>query len=153
MILNSYSEPYKAYVYGVCDENGKTEYPTLADLAKQYGIGLSTLSHKAAEEKWQQQRQDAEARITAEAFAKYEGELAAYLAETDRLASKISTAMLRHIDKRFMQAENDKERDALVVKYGDLAGKLARNVHTAYGVDLQVAEMHAEEVEVSNEAA
>ncbi len=142
------------YCAGYIAENGAHKFWTLEELAQQHGLAHSTLLGRSSEEKWAAQREAMQARIYEQAFLQYESEMAAYLAETDRLAASISTAMLRHIERRFAQAENDKERDALVVKYGDLAGKLARNVHDAYGVDIQVAELQEmRESDEHNQAA
>ncbi len=126
------------YLAGYIAENGAHRHYTLEQLAARHELAHSTLLSHSSEEGWTAQREAFQARIYEQAFAQFESQMAAYLAETDRLTASISTAMLRHIERRFAQAESDKERDALTVKYGDLAGKLARNTHDAYGVDLQI---------------
>src|SRR6516165_1083304 len=116
MRVMDYSHICTAYVMGKCNKQGHHEYPTLAQLAKEHGLSLSTLTHKAASEGWAQQRQQSEQRIMLAAIQRYEDEMAAKLAHVDKLASDAAVAMLQVIVESLEQAETKQERQALTYK-------------------------------------
>jgi len=128
-------EASKAYIYGTCNEDGKRVYPSLTEVAKQFGIGHSTLAHKAAEMQWARQRQEAEERIAREAFKKYESEMIAELAHIDWQASRAASIMLDTIVDALLSAETAHERQGLTTKYAKILSDILAAGHNAIGVD------------------
>jgi hypothetical protein len=127
-----------AYVLGACDEQGKRTFPSLSDLAEEYGISLSVLAHKAAAEQWARQRADMQERIMKDVFRRYESELAALIASIDRRAVVVADRMLRAVEEALDIASDSPERMAVVAKYSSRLLEILNTAHSAYGVDIQL---------------
>lgn len=143
------SQARTAYIMGRCNEQGQHVYPTLAELAQEYGLSLSTMTHRAASEGWTRQRQETEDRIMMNAIRRYEDEMSAKLALVDKLASDAAAAMLQVIVEALEQAETKQERQALTTKYAKILPDLLSTAHNAIGVG-QMMGYHKED---SGEAA
>jgi hypothetical protein len=153
MRVIDYSQIRTAYVMGKCNKQGHHEYPTLAQLAKEHGLSLSTLTHRAASEGWNKQRQQSEERIMLAAIAQYEDEMAAKLAYVDKLASDAAAAMLQVIVESLEQAETKQERQALTTKYAKILPDLLSTAHNAIGVEFKLNELEGLQEQIEKRGA
>jgi hypothetical protein len=133
-----YSLLKAAYLLGSCDEQGRRSFPSLNDLAKEHGISLSVLAHKAAAEGWTRQREEAQDRITRDVFERYESELAATIASIDRRAVLVADRMLRAVEEAMDIASDNQERMAVVAKYSSRLLEILNAAHSAYGTDIRL---------------
>ncbi len=138
MKITDYGQIKAAYVMGTCNEQGQRSFPTLNQLAEEYGLSLSTLAHKAAAEQWARQRADMQERIMQDVFRRYESELAALIASIDRRAVMVADRMLRAVEEALDIASDNPERMAVVAKYSSRLLEILNTAHNAYGVDIRL---------------
>ncbi len=145
MSNNNWEAMRMEYIAGFISDNGSHQYRTLEEIADRYGVAHSTLLNHSSAEHWTAQRAAFQEKIYKQAFTQFENDMQAYLSMSDRLAARAANLMLQHIVNRLENATDDKELDALTVKFGDLIGKLSRTAQNAFGVDLQVAHLLRED--------
>lgn len=138
-----------AFTIGSAKDDGSRHYPTFPELSEQFGVPLSTIKHKAAAEKWTDERADIQQRAYEKAVAAYEDELARLLARSDLDAAKAASALIRAFRKRVEGASED-EQYTLSMKAGKPLRELLAVVHSAVDTDQL---LHEEEEENDNAQA
>ncbi len=136
-----------AYTCGIANDDGSRHFPTMADIATEYNISLSSVTHKAAEERWAEQRADFQRRVYESAIAQFEDEFSRVLARAD-LDAAIAAADLIHAIRRQVERTTDQERVTLSKTISRPLRELIDIVHRAVGIE-QALEIERE----SGEAA
>ena len=123
-----------AYTCGIANDDGSRHYPTMADIAQEYGISLSSVTHKAAEERWAEARADFQRRVYESAVIQYENEFSRLLARADLDASYAAADLIHHI-RRQIERGTEQERTSLAKNISRPLRELIDIVHRAVGVE------------------
>lgn len=111
------------YVNGIEDETGKHTHITLAQLAMQYGLSLDTLKRHSMNDKWGEQRKDADHKRSVERREKRQKDMIAAADRGDDVMLRIAEMGL-HASAHNLQ-RMFKERDEL----GRTAGPVAAEAY------------------------
>jgi hypothetical protein len=124
----------QAYICGYINSDGRHVHWSLEELAQQYGVSLSAIAHKSADENWTDEREALQRRISQQAIEAFEEEFTELLAQGDKSAARLANAMIQRLLTYFEQADID-EQLALITRYARLLPELVATIHSIVGVE------------------
>ncbi len=125
---------HTAYVTGIANDDGTRRFPSMAEIANEHNISLSSVSHKAAEGRWSEEREDFQRRVYESAVSLYEDEFSRLLARADLDAAYAAADLIHHI-RRQVERSNEHERTSLAKTISKPLRELIDIVHRAVGIE------------------
>ncbi len=119
---------------GIAQEDGTRLYPSMKQIADSFNVSLSAVSHRAAEEKWAEERSDFQQRVYQDAVSLCENEFSRVLAKAD-LDSAIAASDLIHHIRRQIERATDQERTSMAKTLSKPLRELLGVVHAAVGIE------------------
>jgi len=123
-----------AYVTGIANDDGTRRYPSMAEIASEYGVSLSSVTHKAGAERWTEDREAFQRRVYQSAVAHFDDEFSQLLARADLDAAMAAADLIAHIRRQVTRA-SEAERTALLKTISRPLNELVDLVHRVVGVE------------------
>jgi hypothetical protein len=121
------------YVFGCAKDDGMRSYPTLAELAEKYDVSVSSVRHKASDEKWSKEREEAQYKAYYLLATQYEEELSLLVERVDHSVAKVAE-MLIDFFIQMWEAASFEERKVLFNRSPKQLLELSEIAHRASDV-------------------
>lgn len=122
------------YVTGAAKDDGTRYYPSMAEVARDFNVSLSAVSHRAASERWFEEREEFRRKVYESAVAQYESEFSRLLARADLDAAYAAADLIHHI-RRQIERGTEAERTSLAKTISKPLRELIDIVHRAVGIE------------------
>jgi hypothetical protein len=144
---NEWDAAHIAYVTGVAQSDGTRCYPSMSEIAREYGISKSAVTHRAADERWFEDRENFRRKVYEAAVRSYEDQFSRLLARADMDATIAAADLIAHI-RRMVAHATDTERTTLAKNIAKPLRELLSVVHQAVGIE-QAVELEKTESEAA----